>query len=292
MRPPASEDGAPGLAGLFDAAGPVRIMGILNVTPDSFSDGGAHASPGAALDRARAMIAEGADLIDVGGESTRPGSLPVPPEEQLRRILPVVKALGAESDVPVSIDTTWAAVARPCLEAGAAVVNDISAGREDPALLPLVAETGAGVVLMHMQGTPRNMQESPRYGDVVAEVRRFLADRRAAALEAGVAPGRMALDPGFGFGKTVTHNLLLLRHLPRLADLGAPLLAGLSRKSTVGAVLDLPVGERLEGSLAAAVLAVAGGARLLRVHDVRATRRAVRFAEAVLAAGEASAEDG
>ncbi|MFH0910869.1 MAG: dihydropteroate synthase [Planctomycetota bacterium] len=258
------------------------VMGILNVTPDSFADGGRYFDTPFAVAQALRMEAEGAAIIDIGGESTRPGSLPVPPEEQCRRVLPVIRALREQSGIPVSIDTTRRRVAEAALDAGADMVNDISALREEPDMAQLLAERGAPVILMHMQGTPREMQKNPRYADVVEEVKAFLAERRESAVAAGIRRDAIVLDPGFGFGKTAAHNLTLLANLSRIVALGSPVLAGLSRKSTIGAVLDLPVEERLEGSLASAVLAVAEGARLVRAHDVRATVRAVRMAEAVV----------
>ncbi len=261
------------------------IQAVLNVTPDSFADGGAHLGPdgdvGPAIEAGRAMVAAGADLVDVGGESTRPGAEPVSVEDELARTVPVVRAL-AEDGVVVSIDTTKAAVARAAVEAGAAIVNDVSAGALDPQLYPTVAELGVPYVLMHMQGTPRTMQQDPTYDDVVAEVFDHLAvelDRLAAV---GVPPERVVVDPGIGFGKTVAHNLALLRHLRDLTSLGRPVLVGASRKSFIGQLSGgLDVAGRLEGSLAAAAVAVAGGARIVRVHDVRESLRAVTIADAI-----------
>lgn len=260
----------------------VLIMGVLNVTPDSFSDGGRFLEPGAALARAEAMAAEGADLIDLGGESSRPGSTSVDEREELRRLMPVLEALAPRLAVPLSVDTTKAAVAQWALDAGASLVNDISALRFDPGMARVVARTGAAVVLMHMQGTPRTMQRAPRYDDVVTEVRRFLAARMADAAEAGIQPDQILLDPGFGFGKTVAHNLTLLARLDELAALGRPVLAGLSRKAFIGQILSREVGERQMGTAASVALAVERGARLVRVHDVGAIRDVVRMTEAVL----------
>jgi dihydropteroate synthase len=261
-------------------------MGVVNVTPDSFSDGGRYLEPGAAIRHGLELVEEGADLLDVGGESTRPGAEPVPLEEERRRVLPVVEALAGRAGVPVSVDTTKAAVARAALDAGAAIVNDVSAGRFDPDMLPLCAERGAPVVLMHMLGEPRTMQRDPRYDDVVREVAAFLAARAEAALAAGVAVDRIVVDPGFGFGKTREHNLVLLRRLDEIVALGYPVLVGTSRKSFIGATLGgLPVEDRLEGTAATVALAVAAGASIVRVHDVRAMARVVRMVEAVLAAG-------
>jgi len=258
--------------------GRVLIVGILNVTPDSFSDGGRFLSPDAAVERALAMEREGADIIDVGGESSRPGAEPVPVEEELRRVLPVLERLRGKLRIPISIDTTKAEVAEVALRAGASIVNDISALRFDPAMAPVVAEFGAGLVLMHMLGTPKTMQQDPHYEDVVTEVRDFLAERALYAQSQGIPREAIAVDPGVGFGKTVEHNLEILRRLSELAELGFPVLVGPSRKSFIGAVLGLPVEERLEGTLAACAVAVVRGADILRVHDVREVRRAADLA--------------
>ncbi len=260
-------------------------MGILNVTPDSFFDGGRHAGLDAALAHARRLIAAGADVVDVGGESTRPGAAPLPADDELARVVPVVAALRHESDVPISVDTTKAAVAAAALDAGADVVNDVSAGRFDPGLLPLVAARGAGVVLMHMQGTPATMQAAPHYDDVVAEVRDFLRERAAAAIGAGVDPARIWVDPGIGFGKRRQDNLDLLAHLDALVTLGFPVLVGASRKGFLATAASETPDDRLAASLAAAALAATNGAAIVRVHDVAATRRALALADAVRAAG-------
>lgn len=263
----------------------VHVMGIVNVTPDSFSDGGRFLDPDAAIEQGLALVEEGADIVDVGGESTRPGAEPVDADEEIRRTGPVVEALTAKTDVPVSIDTTKAGVARVALEAGAQIVNDVSAGRFDPALLPLASSHGAGLILMHMRGDPRTMQRDPTYPDVVAEVAEFLGERADAAIAAGIPRERILLDPGFGFGKRPEHNLALLANLGMLRGLGHGIVAGTSRKSFIGAMLgDLPVTERLEGTAATVALAVAAGARVVRVHDVRAMVRVVRMTEAVLGA--------
>jgi len=261
------------------------VMGVLNITPDSFSDGGTFLDPGVAVEHALRMAAEGADCIDIGGESTRPGAPPVSADEEWERIGPVVKALVGRCPVPLSVDTTKAAVAARALEAGVAIVNDISALRFDPALGAVVAEAGAGLILMHMQGTPRTMQERPAYGDVVAEVRAFLTERLKAATASGIPAEAILLDPGIGFGKTVEHNLTLLRHLPELTTLGRPLLVGPSRKSFIGAVLGTAVTDRLEGTAAAVALAIAGGAALVRVHDVKVMARVARMCDAILGRG-------
>ena len=255
-------------------------MGVLNVTPDSFSDGGRFFAPAAAIERGLELIAEGADLIDVGGESTRPGSAAVPAEEQWRRIGPVLQALAGRT--ALSVDTSSAWVAERAIAAGAEIVNDVTA-LSDPAMAPLVAGTGAGLVLMHMQGVPATMQVSPRYDDVVAEVREALAARSERARAAGVGFEAVAFDPGVGFGKALEHNLALLAQISSLASLGRPVVVGLSRKSFLGRLLDLPVDQRLEAALAATAIAVFEGATVVRTHDVAATARAVRIAEALRA---------
>ncbi len=257
-------------------------MGVVNITPDSFSDGGACLDRDAAIARARQLVADGADLLDLGGESTRPGAAPVSEAGELARVLPVLEAV-RELPVPVSIDTRRPAVMRAALAAGASMVNDIEA-LAAPGALDAVAGSGCGVCLMHKQGDPATMQQAPRYDDVVGEVRAFLSQRADAAMRAGVARERIVLDPGFGFGKTDAHNLRLLRGLGSLAELGFPLLAGWSRKSTLGRLTGRAPGERLPASLAAALLAAMGGARILRVHDVRETRDALRVWEAWQAA--------
>jgi dihydropteroate synthase len=252
------------------------LMGVVNVTPDSFSDGGRFLDAQAAIAHARRLVGEGADLVDVGGESTRPGAAPVSEADELRRVLPVLEALG---DVPVSVDTRRPSVMRAALAAGASMVNDIDALRS-PGAVEAVAKSGCGLCLMHMQGEPQSMQHEPRYGDVVKEVKEFLAGRIAACEGAGIARERLVADPGFGFGKALEHNLALLKRLPELAGLGVPLLAGWSRKSSLGRITGRDPGERLAGSLAAALLALLGGARILRVHDVRETRDAVLMFQA------------
>jgi dihydropteroate synthase len=266
----------------------VHLMGIVNVTPDSFSDGGRFYEAGDAIDHGLRLADEGADILDVGGESTRPGADPVSADEEAGRVVPVVEALAAKTGLPVSVDTSKAVVARAALDAGAQIVNDVAAGRFDAGLLPLVAQRDAPIVLMHMLGEPRTMQKDPRYGDVVGEIAEFLEERASAAVEAGVGRERIVVDPGFGFGKTREHNLVLLQRLRELRCLGFPVLAGTSRKSFIGATLgDLPVGERLEGTAATVALAVMGGASLVRVHDVREMARVVRMVEAVLSVREA-----
>ncbi|MBK5936227.1 dihydropteroate synthase [Halorhodospira halophila] len=254
-----------------------RVMGVLNVTPDSFSDGGHFLDLEQARAHARRMVAEGADLIDVGGESSRPGAPPVPLEQELERVVPVVEALAREVDCPISVDTYKPEVAREAVAAGAGLINDIRALQE-PGAAEAAAGLGVPVCLMHMQGQPRTMQDAPSYNDVVTEVAECLAERMAAAEEAGLPRERMLLDPGFGFGKTLEHNYQLLRHLDRIVALGPPVLVGMSRKSMIGKLLDRPVEERLPGSLAAAAVAVFQGARIIRAHDVGATADAVRVA--------------
>jgi dihydropteroate synthase len=262
-------------------------MVILNVTPDSFYDGGRRLDPGKAIADGIEMAVAGADVIDVGGESTRPGARPVSGDEELERVLPVIRGLRREIRVPISIDTYKSGVARAALREGADIVNDISALRFDTEMVELVAAEKVPVVLMHMQGTPRTMQAEARYDDVVREVGDFLALRIQYAVERGVERHRIVVDPGFGFGKTLEHNLALLRGLPELASLGQPLLVGASRKTFIGKILGAEPGERLEGSLAAAVAAVLGGANIIRTHDVKETRRAVRIADAIrFGAGE------
>jgi len=260
--------------------GRAAIMGILNITPDSFSDGGLFLGRDRALAHALEMAADGADIIDVGGESTRPGAPAVSVEQELARVIPVIEAVRAAVELPISIDTSKPEVMRAAVAAGAGLINDVRALRE-PGALAAAAGLGVPVCLMHMQGEPRTMQANPVYGDVLAEVREFLAGRVAACEAAGIPRARLIVDPGFGFGKTVAHNLALLRGLPELAGLGCPVLAGLSRKSLIGAVLGLPVDERLHASVALALIAVQNGASIVRVHDVRATRDAVRMWEAV-----------
>ena len=254
-------------------------MGIVNVTPDSFSDGGRHATSAAAVEHALQLLEEGADILDVGGESTRPGAEPVSVDEELKRVIPVIEALQSRA-VPVSVDTFKPEVMRTAIAAGAAMVNDVNALLAEGAL-EVVAGSSAAVCLMHKQGTPQDMQQAPRYQDVLAEVQGFLAARIAAAEAAGIGRERIVIDPGFGFGKTLAHNIELLRHLDHLQALGVPVLAGLSRKSMLGAITGLPVENRLIPSVAAALIAAQKGAKILRVHDVGATRQALQILNAV-----------
>ena len=256
-------------------------MGILNVTPDSFSDGGRYAGTAAAVDRSACLVAEGAAIIDVGGESTRPGAQPVGASEEIGRVVPVIEAVVARFDVAVSIDTSKPEVMAAAVDAGACIVNDVYALRA-PGARDYAARAGVGVCLMHMRGEPRTMQDDPRYEDVLAEVAAFLAGERAACCDAGIAPDAIVLDPGVGFGKRIEHNFALLRGIGTLAELGSPLLVGVSRKSFIGRVLGREVGERLYGGLGLAALAVAGGARVVRTHDVAPTLDAIRMVDAVL----------
>ena len=251
-------------------------MGVVNVTPDSFSDGGRFFDPAAAVEQARRLAAEGADIIDLGGESTRPGAEPVSHTEEIRRVLPVLEKI---NDLCVSVDTRRPEVMKPVLAAGASMINDIQALTE-PYALEAVAGTGCAVCLMHMKGTPASMQRRPHYDDVVEEVKTFLRAVVRKARFAGIGADRIVVDPGFGFGKTAAHNLALLRNLSQFSDLGVPLLAGLSRKATVGQLTGRPIEERLAGSLAMALLALQGGARILRVHDVRETRDVISIWQA------------
>ena len=254
------------------------VMGVLNVTPDSFSDGGLYLDPGAAVARGRAMEEEGADLLDVGGESSRPGATPVDPAEEAARVVPVIRALRAAGSIPISVDTRRASVARAAIEAGADIVNDIGA-LGDADMAGVVREAGAGLVVMHMQGRPATMQAAPAYDDVVAEVAGFLRRRLEAADAAGIPPGAIVLDPGIGFGKTLDHNLALMARLDAVAAIGRPVLVGVSRKSVVGGLTGRGVGERLAGGLALAGYLALRGAHIVRAHDVKETCDAVRVVD-------------
>jgi dihydropteroate synthase len=257
-------------------------MGIVNVTPDSFADGGRYRDPDAAVRHARALVAEGADLLDVGAESTRPFAAPVPADEERRRLLPVLERLLSGAPCPVSVDTSKPEVAEAALERGAHMINDVTGLAAGPELARVCARHGAALVLVHAQGPPATMQVAPRYDDVLGEVVERLRAAVAVAETAGVAPDALCVDPGIGFGKTLAHNLTLLRRLDAFGELAKPLLVGPSRKTFIGALLDdLPPAERLEGTLAACAMAVAAGVHILRVHDVRAVRRAIRVAEAI-----------
>jgi dihydropteroate synthase len=269
---------------------PVRVMGVINVTPDSFSDGGRFDDLDAAIQQARRLIADGADLLDVGGESTRPGAAPVSEAEEIDRVIPLIRAIRAESVIPISIDTMKPAVARAAIAAGAAMWNDVSALRHSPESLATAAELGCEVVLMHMQGEPGTMQAEPHYDDVVAEVAEFLGRRAEAAMAAGVARERIWLDPGVGFGKhMIRHNLPLLAGLERIVALGFPVLLGVSRKSFISARDggNVAADQRIGGSIAGALVGAAAGVSAVRVHDVRETVQALRVWAAIAAAGEA-----
>ncbi len=257
------------------------VMGVVNVTPDSFSDGGRHFEAAAAVAHGRRLAAEGAAILDVGGESTRPGAAPVAEAEELRRVLPVIEGL-AGTGVELSVDTTKVSVARAGLDAGAHIVNDVTALRGDPALADLVADRGARVCLMHMRGDPRTMQDDPRYDDVVDDVRAFLEQRVAFAVARGIAEESIWVDPGIGFGKTLDHNLELLRRLDELVALGRPVLVGTSRKSFLGHITGRPAPERMPGTIATNVLALARGAAIFRVHDVAPVAEALQVAAATL----------
>jgi dihydropteroate synthase len=263
----------------LDLSQPV-VMGVVNVTPDSFSDGGRFFSVEAAVEHGVRLAEEGAALVDVGGESTRPGAEPVGAEEELERVIPVIERLRAATTAIISVDTSKAEVMRAAGAAGAGLINDVRALRE-PGALAAAAASGCAVCLMHMQGEPRTMQRAPSYADVVTEVRAFLAGRVAESISSGLAPERLAVDPGFGFGKTLEHNLTLLRRLGELAADGPPVLVGLSRKSMLGTLTGRAAGERLYGSVALAVIAALNGARIIRAHDVAATVEALRVTAAV-----------
>ena len=260
--------------------GRAAVMGVLNITPDSFSDGGVFIEADKAVQHAVEMVQQGAAIVDIGGESTRPGAAAVSAQEEMDRVLPVIEAIIPEISVPVSIDTSKPEVMRAAIDAGAGLVNDVNALQANGAL-EAASELGAAVCLMHMRGEPRTMQENPQYSDVVAEVREFLHARIEAAITAGITRKKIVIDPGFGFGKTLDHNLVLLRELRQLQALGVPVLAGLSRKSMIGMALGLPVEQRLHASVALALIAVQNGAKIVRVHDVAATVEAIRMWEAV-----------
>jgi dihydropteroate synthase len=266
-------------AKVYDLFSRTHIMGILNVTPDSFSDGGKHYAVDQAVAAAQRMAEDGADFIDVGGESTRPGSEAVPLDEELRRVIPVIERLAHELSIPISIDTYKSSVADAALTAGASIVNDISAMRFDGEMINTAVRHRATVVLMHMQGTPRTMQQNPTYEHVTTEVKQFLDNRVRTAREAGIR--QLIVDPGIGFGKNVQHNLQLLRELDSFKELGCPILVGPSRKSFIGTILNLPVDQRLEGTAAAVAVSIVNGANIVRVHDVKEMARIARLADAV-----------
>ncbi|HEY8117520.1 MAG TPA: dihydropteroate synthase [Actinomycetota bacterium] len=269
----------------FDCSERTLVMGILNVTPDSFSDGGRFLDRATAVAHATLMVDDGADILDVGGESTRPGSAPVSADEELERVHPVIERLAElHPGVPISIDTRKAEVAAEALDAGATIVNDVSGGA-DPAMFDVVRDREAAIVLMHMQGDPTTMQEAPHYDDVVGEVHEYLRQRIEVAELAGIDAERIAIDPGIGFGKGLDHNLELMHGVDALLDLGRPVMVGPSRKKFIGTILDLPEEERVEGTVGAVVWMVARGAHLVRVHDVKVVVRAVRVSDAIAKAG-------
>ena len=259
------------------------LMGILNVTPDSFSEPGLFLDKNKAIEHARLMVDQGADIIDIGGESTRPGAEPVAADEEKRRVIPVIEALAGQLNVPISIDTSKADVAAAALEAGAAIVNDVTALAGDPAMASVCAESDAGLILMHMRGKPRTMQDNPLYTDLISEITGFLSERIGVAVNAGVAREKILVDPGIGFGKTPGHNLEIIKRLAELKSLGSPLVLGVSRKSTIGMVLGgLPVDERLEGTAAAVAIGILNGADIVRVHDVEVMARVARMTDAII----------
>lgn len=258
------------------------VMGILNVTPDSFSDGGLFFDAGIAVERAERMVAEGADIIDVGGESSRPGANSVPTEIEIDRVLPVIEELAKTLKTPVSIDTYKSSVARRALDVGASIVNDISALQGDPDMASVVAEAGVPVVLMHMKGTPKDMQLHPRYDSLIPEIISFLKTRVQAAVDAGISSDQIIIDPGIGFGKTITHNLEIIRRLQEFKSLEKPILIGTSRKSFIGKILDLPADDRLEGTAATVAVAIANGADIIRVHDVKEMARVACMTDAIV----------
>lgn len=257
------------------------VCGVLNLTPDSFSDGGLYTDKQKAVDRVRQMVDEGAGMIDIGGESSRPGALPVPVDEERGRIMPVLEKLVDELNVPISVDTCKSQIAREALEMGVDIINDISSLHEDPDMAYVVAESGAGIILMHMLGRPRNMQENPQYGDVVSEIKRFLSGVIDKAVSSGISREKIVVDPGIGFGKRTEHNLEIVKRLSELKSLGRPILIGASRKSVIGNVLSLDVDERLEGTAALVACAIGNGANIVRVHDVKYMWRIARMVDAV-----------
>jgi len=267
---------------LFEFPRPALVMGIVNVTPDSFSDGGRFLDASKAVAHALTLVEQGAEILDIGGESTRPGAEPVSEAEELRRVIPVIEALARRVRVPISVDTIKPSVAHAALAAGASIVNDVAANRSDPAMWRLVAEAGAGYICMHMQGTPQTMQVDPAYTDVVKEVGEFFAGRLAALTANGVSPEQVALDPGIGFGKQTEHNLQLLAGLGSFREFARPLVLGVSRKSFIGQIVKTEAGQRLGGSLACAALGVAAGANIVRAHDLAETFQAVRLTEAIV----------
>jgi dihydropteroate synthase len=267
---------------VFEFPGPALVMGIVNVTPDSFSDGGRFLDRDAAVEHALVLEEQGAGMIDIGGESTRPNAVPVAEAEELRRVLPVIERLAGRLQVPISIDTMKPGVARGALDAGASIINDVGANRTEASMWELAAQSGAGYVCMHMQGTPQSMQSEPAYADVVSDVRRFFEDRLDRLGGCGVEREQIIIDPGIGFGKTLKHNLRLLGALQEFGELGRPVMLGVSRKSFMERLLGAKLEERLPGALACAVLAVEAGVRIIRAHEVAETVQALRMAEAIL----------
>lgn len=268
----------------LDLSSRTHIMGILNITPDSFSDGGRFFKFNDAVRRGMKMAEEGADIIDIGGESTRPGSDPVTLEEELSRVIPVIESLAKRTDIPISIDTYKANVAKQALDAGAQMINDISALRYDPAMRKIAAQYNVPVVLMHIQGTPKNMQQNPSYEDVIGEIAGYLKESIQIAMEVGIEKEKIIIDPGIGFGKRLEDNLNILKNLKKFSILNCPILIGCSRKFFIGKILNLPADERLEGSLAALAVAVMNGANLVRVHDVKESKRVLEVVDAILKA--------
>ena len=263
----------------FPLESKVLMMGVLNVTPDSFSDGGQFLDPLKALDHVERMVEEGADIIDIGGESTRPGAASVPEKEEIQRLKPILQALSRRNSIPISVDTRKSAVAQLALDNGASMINDVSALRDDLEMGRVVAKAGAGIVLMHRQGDSRTMQKAPSYTDVIGEIKTFLAERHTAACAYGVHPRNILLDPGVGFGKNVSHNLTILKHLDQLVNLGRPIMIGVSRKSFIGQILERPVEDRDIGTAAAVAVAVLKGAHLIRVHDVGLMKDVAKMAK-------------
>ena len=266
---------------MLDCSVRTQVMGVLNITPDSFSDGGVHFDPGVAVASGLQMVEDGADMLDVGGESTRPGSEPVPAAEEIDRVVPVIRALASKTDVPISVDTRKHEVASAALKAGASIVNDVSAGTFDEQMFGIVQRSGAGMVLMHMRGTPATMQGLTEYGDLVGEVRAFLADRIEAAVRAGIERERLAVDPGLGFAKNFKQSLLLMNRNDTFAELGRPVVVGPSRKSFIGQVTGTEVDQRMEGTVGAVAWLATHGAHIVRVHDVKEMVRAVRVVDAI-----------
>lgn len=270
---------------VIDLSSRTHLMGVLNVTPDSFSDGGRFLKLEEAVKQGLKLSEEGADIIDIGGESTKPGSEPVPMEEELRRVLPVIEELAKRVDLPISIDTYKSRVAKEALDSGASMVNDISGLRFDPEMKKVVAKYDVPVVLMHIQGTPRNMQENPHYDNLIQEIKTYLSESIKIAREAGIDEDKIIIDPGIGFGKTLNDNLKILKNLVEFKSLGRPIMIGVSRKSIIGKILDLPTDERLEGSLASMAVAIISGANILRVHDVKESKRVAKLVDAILMSG-------